>query len=448
MNDTHGIRIVAVSAALAASLGAMPPRAADAPSNDAPASKRVELGVEERVRSENWDNIRDFSESRDDTTHQWRFRTRLWSRFSFGSRAEVSLVVNNETRKVTEPDTKFRWDEVIVESLSLDWKLSPRFSAKLGRQDLMRGEGFVLMDGGPLDGSRTAYFNALDVTGRFGKTAVELIGISDPRQDEYLPVLNDRDRLLVEWDEKAVGAYVTDKTFKGTTIEGYLFRKTESGDKRPTSNAQYQPDRTLGTLGGRLARDLGKGFSVAAEAAYERGSQDPDVPIRAWGGYAIFRYTIDDPARPTFALGWIGMSGDDPKTSTIEGWDPLFSRWPKWSELYIYSQLSEKGIAYWTNLGMWMAEMRIAPVKPLAMRFTWYGLSAMHPFHGDPAVYGSGKDRGDLIEVRGDVTLPAGFKGHVLYERLAPGSYYVGTDTAWFFRVEATYTFKRSLRLG
>jgi len=34
----------------------------------------------------------------------------------------------------------------------------------------------------------------------------------------------------------------------------------------------------------------------------------------------------------------------------------LYSRWPKWSELYIYSQVPEKGVAYWTNLNMWQAE--------------------------------------------------------------------------------------------
>ncbi len=37
------------------------------------------------------------------------------------------------------------------------------------------------------------------------------------------------------------------------------------------------------------------------------------------------------------------MSGDDPSTDDNEGWDPLFSRWPKWSELYIYSLATEGG---------------------------------------------------------------------------------------------------------
>ena len=414
---------------------------------DAPGGVRVELGVEERVRSENWNNLRDYSDASDDATRQWRFRTRLWGRFELGSRADLSLVLNSESRKVADPETRFRWDEWIVEGLSLGFRFGPRWSVTAGRQDLMRGEGFVLMDGGPLDGSRTSYFNAIDVKGRLGRTTVEMIGISNPREDEYLPVGNDRDRLLVEWDEKAVGAYVTDETWPGTTLEGYLFRKTEADDPRPADDPQRQPDRALGIAGARVVRKLGRGFSVAAEFAHERGTEDPDVPIRAFGGYAFLRKTFeDDPARTTLAFGWTGLSGDDPETGTLEGWDPPFSRWPKWSELYIYSQLSEKGIAYWTNLGMWQAEARISPAKPLAMRLTWYRLSAFHPFPGDPAVFGSGKRRGDMMQVRGDVTLPAGFRGHVLLERLAPGSYHAGASTAWFFRVEAIWTYRKAPR--
>lgn len=408
---------------------------------------RIELGLEERVRSENWDNLRDYSDDADDGVRQWRFRTRLWSRIEIGSRVGLDLVLNSESRKVTDPDTRFRWDEWIVEGLALGVRLGPRWSVKAGRQDLMRGEGFILMDGGPLDGSRTAYFNAIDVTGRLGATTVEVIGISNPREDEYLPTWNDRDRLLVEWDERAIGTYVTDKTLPGTTLEGYVFRKTETNDPRPETDPQCQPDRTLGVLGARVDRKLGRGFSVTAEIAHERGTQDPDVPVRAWGGYAFLRKTFDgDPARTTFAFGWTGLSGDDPGTETVEGWDPPFSRWPKWSELYIYSQLSEKGIAYWTNLGMWQAEATFAPVKPLAMRFTWYRMGAFHPFAGDPSMFGPGKRRGDMMQVRGDVKLPAGFRGHVLLERLAPGSFYAGSATAWFFRVEAIWTWRGTPR--
>jgi hypothetical protein len=49
-----------------------------------------------------------------------------------------------------------------------------------------------------------------------------------------------------------------------------------------------------------------------------------------------------------------------------------------------------------------------------------------------------------MVQLRGDFTLPLGFKGHVLYERLLPGDFYVGGDDAWFFRVEVTYSFKHS----
>ena len=44
---------------------------------------------------------------------------------------------------------------------------------------------------------------------------------------------------------------------------------------------------------------------------------------------------------------YVGLSGNDPSRPNVIGnWDPLFSRWPQWSELAIYSQVPENGVAY------------------------------------------------------------------------------------------------------
>jgi hypothetical protein len=412
-----------------------------------PDGNTVEVGVEERVRSENWDNLKDFSDAIADATHQLRFRTKVWSRFAFGSKAELMVMLNNESRKVYTPDTRFKWDETIFESLYLDLGLGGRWSARIGRQNLMRGDGLVLFDGNALDGSRTAYFNALDVARALGKSKIELIAISDPHRDVYLPRLDDKKRPLTEWDERALGAYYTGRDIPKTGIDAYYFFKTETGDTRPSTNPARQPDRRVHTLGGRMEREIGRGWSATGELAVQRGTQDPDVAIRAWGGTALVRKTFDAKANPSLSLAWIGLSGDDPGTHEAEGWDPLFSRWPKWSELYIYTLAGESGVAYWTNLGMWQAEALATPLKPLSLRATYYKMSAFHAFPRSAATFGTGRDRGDLFELRADVAAGRHWKGHVLYERFAPGDFYAGTDPAWFFRVEVMYTFKQTLAL-
>lgn len=423
--------------------------AAAAADENRAADNSVELGFEERFRSENWDNLADFSDATADTRHQFRFRTKIWSRFVFGSKAELMVALNNESRKIFTPDAPYRWDEVIVENLYLDVKPGGSWSARIGRQNLMRGEGMVLFDGGALDGSRTAYFNALDVGYAFGKSKIEFIALSDPQHDIYLPRFNEKTaKPLTEWDERALGAYYTGKDVPDTGIEAYYFFKTETGDTRAADPPARQPDRRLHTLGGRVAREIGKGWAANGEVALQWGTQDPEAAIRAWAFTGQIRKSFAVAAKPSVSLGWIGLSGDDPSsTGKNEGWDPLFSRWPKWSDLYIYSLAGERGVAYWTDLGMWQAEALVTPWKPLALRATYYKLRAFHPFPGDPTVFGAGKDRGDLLQFRADATAGAHFRGHVVYERLAPGDFYTGSNSAWFFRVEAMYTYKHTLAL-
>ncbi len=417
----------------------------------APAPGTLAVGFEERIRSERWNDIIDHDAAREDARTQVRFRSRLWADWTVSEDLRIVAGVANENKKITHPDVAANGREVFVETLYADWRLAPRWTLKVGRQNLMRGEGFVLFDGSALDGSRSAYFNAVDLAWSPGKSTLEFLAISDPGKDRYLPRLNEAAspaevQRLNEWDERALGIYFTGREWEGATLEAYGFLKTETGDSRPVTNPQFQPDRRVWTLGGRGVRDLGRGWTIMAEAAGQWGSQEPvpgtseaDRSIAAWGGYARVRKAFEAPWKPTASLGYIGLSGDDPRTRKVEGWDPLFSRWPRWSELYIYSQVPERGVAYATNLGMWEAEARLAPMKHLDLRATWYRMAAFQSLGTAGPLFGSGTRRGDLWEFRGDVTVNAHWKGHVVYERLSPGDAYTGRAPGSYLRFEVTY---------
>ena len=49
----------------------------------------------------------------------------------------------------------------------------------------------------------------------------------------------------------------------------------------------------------------------------------------------------------------------------------------------------------------------------------------------------------DRIQARADVTFSKALKGHVLYEYLKPGDFYIGRDSAYFLRFELIYSFKK-----
>lgn len=404
---------------------------------------RGEFGVEERVRSENWDDLFDFNNRTADTQRQWRFRTRVWAGFSPGENLSVFAQVNNETRRVGPPETEFRWDEVIFENLYLDFRFAGGFWLRAGRQNILRGEGFVLCDGGPLDGSRTGYFNALLLSRVRGPSRLEFLAISNPHRDLYLPRFNDRLRPLIEWDEQGLGFYYTWQGPENRSREAYYLFKTATRDPRGPHSPAYQPDRRLHTAGGRIVEPLAPGWSIAAEGALQWGRQQDTGAIRARAGYAVLRRAWDRPWKPVLGLGYTHLSGDDPHTSTIEGWDPLFARWPKWSELYIYTLARERGAAYWTNLEQWQAEIKAFPAAWAEARLSWYRLSAPHPFSGAPALFGGGRHRGQMVQARLDLTFGKHWKAHAVYESFHPGDFYKGVDQAYFLRLEASYRFEK-----
>jgi hypothetical protein len=436
--------------ALSAVLSATASRAADAPPVPPASGTRLEIGAEERIRTENWDNVADFNErtiASGDVRHQVRFRARIWEKLNVGPKTEVMLQFANETFRKTTPAARFKWDETVVENLYLDYRFSDRLSARLGRQNLAHGDGFLLSDGTPLDGSRTVYMNALDLGWSFGKSKLELMAISDPDRDIYIPPINDRKKTLVEGDELALGLYFTDSRLPKTPLEVYYFFKTETGDTRAATNPAFQPDRRLHTLGGRLARQFDGGWSASSEVAGQAGTQDPGVDILAWAACASVKKAFTHASKPSLSLGYIGLSGDDPATAKIEGWDPLFSRWSKWSELYLYGLVTEKGPAYWSNFSMGQAELAIAPVRRLNLRATYYRVGAFHRSPGKPEIFAGGATRGDLYQVRADVKVNDSVRGHIVGEWLEPGSFYTGPDGAWFFRAEVIYSIRKTLAL-
>jgi hypothetical protein len=405
----------------------------------------IEFGIEERIRNEHYNDITDFNAAKLDERNQYRFRTRVWLRIPFSSRVELYTGLNNESRKISVPDTTFIWDEIIFETLWLGVKVNESGMLRVGRQNIMRGDGFIFFDGNALDGSRDAYFNALTYLHSFnkGQTTFEAMAVSDPYRDKYLPVFNAKDKNLTEWDEAFVGAYVTDKRNPKTEVQAYAFHKTERHDFRVVTHPQHQSDKTIETIGGRIARKLPAEVFATGEFAVQWGSLEAGPSVRGWGGQAYVRKSFAHAWKPVLSVGYVGLSGDDPSSSTLEGWTPVASRWPKWSELYIYSLASERGAAYWTNLGMWQVEATAAPSRRLGLRATYYHMSAYHPFAGSPAVFAKGTTRGDLLQVRADVTLSSALKGHLLYESHEPGSFYTGQDRGYFFRWEVSYAFTR-----
>ncbi|WP_005032135.1 alginate export family protein [Holophaga foetida] len=409
----------------------------------------IDLGFEERVRTERWNNA-DFNSAAADARVQYRFRSRLWAVADLTPDLEIAAGICHEARKITRPDNAaYNGREVFFDTLYVDYKFTPQLSARVGRQNIVRGEGFILMDGTGGDGSRTTYFNAVDVAYAWSKSKLEFIGITN-HSDDRLPVLNEDDtpiNRLSERNEQAIGLYYTGKEWSGNTLDAYYILKSETHDYRAATAASFQPERQFSTLGARAAQEFGHGWSATGEFAYQWGRQDANAAqsieakdISAWGGYARVKKSFDAAWKPSVSAGYIALSGQD-DSNKVTAWNPVFSRFPKWSEYYVYAIAPEKGVAYWQNLGMWELEFKCSPCKAVDLRATYYRMAALEPSTG------TDKDRGDLYELRADMRFTQDLKGHVVYERMIPGNFKASNDPGYFLRAEVSYTFKHRFGL-
>ncbi len=405
----------------------------------------LQIGFEQRVRNEDWNNVFDMSGETDDEREQIRYRTRLWldAPLPFAIDAHVGLA--QETNQKLGKDNAF--DEVFFETAYLEFRrlFSDRLRLRVGRQNFFKGEGMLFCEGGPQDGSRALYFNGFDLSYSAPKWELELIGIASPKRDRFLPRLNDRHRLLTDRDEQAIGAYFTGNLTDGSTLEAYYFIKKELHDYRAPSDPLFQPDRRVNTAGGRLVQRLNAVWTATGEFAVQRGVQNPGQTIRAWGGYGHVKRTFTGRLNPYVKLGYWAFSGGRDQ-DRIGDWDPIFSRAPLWGDLNLYSELYESTVGYFSNQKMAQAEVGLAPSKKLDLRFVYQHLTAFRPAGVNPQIYAGGLHRGENLQARMDFTLNSAVRGHVDFETLLPGSFYQGRDRAYFARFELIYQTKVLLR--
>lgn len=399
------------------------------------------IGVEQRVRSDDWNNVLDMSDKTNDQRDQLRDRTRFWVNVPVGGNFNFFIGAAQESTQRIGAIKRF--DEVYFDQAYIQVRkvFVPGLEMKLGRFDFARGEGFVIFDGTPGDGPRSGYFNGANLTYTHQKSRLDLLAVFDPARDRFLPRFHDQHRLLQNWDEQALGAYYTNSQPRGS-VEGYYFFKKEVHDVLPVSNPQFQPDRHVHTVGGRVVRKFGTRTEWVSEYARQWGAQHGGAILSGWGGYSYIRHTFDRALQPYVKGGYWAMSGDDSRTpGRIEGWDPLFSQWPKWSDMYVYTQGKEIGTGYWTNLAMSQAEAGFTPVGRNKLAFIWYHMNAFHPFAGNPAMFGSGTGRGENFQVRWEYNSGGSWKTYVHYENHRPGDFYC-TNRAPAYEVQAQVTYQ------
>lgn len=416
------------------------------------------IGGDIRIRQVHFDDIPwnvpgSVGPARGGENHFFRFRTRLWAQIDPAEDVTINTRVVNEFREYEEGNNAWEFlDEVVVDKLNIELRnlMDGNLDVKVGRQDLIYGTGKVILEGTPLDGSRTIYFDAAKVTcRRFEDTTVDLLGIYQEAENEL--VVNSEDRNLTGFhpaDEQATewgaGVYAKNGTLEAVPLElYYIYKNTEDYMNRAELPIEEQDLHTLGT---RLMPKLSDALSGNVEFAWQFGEQG-QVDLEGLMLDATLTYALPvlEAMKPAIGLGWYYLSGDDPDSpEEDERWVPVWARWPQYSELYVYSWDAD-GAGSWGNLSMPHVDLMFAPWQGAKSKLMVANLMAP-----EENGFGGGDERGLLVTFRTDFTLAKGLLhdqdklfAHLLFEYLDAGDYYAEEleEAAHFARWELSYAF-------
>ncbi len=410
-------------------------------------SLEINIGGLLRFRQELIENAFDFDDRNGiDDGNLFRLKSSLCTSFDFKGNWGGLLKISNEARYfIIFPgyDKGLDQDEVFFDNLYayIENVFNLPIDIFIGRQDLLGhyGEGFLINEGTPEDGSRSYYFNAIRVVLRPARGhCIEFAFLDNPEKDHFLPSFYEAEkRLLNHSDERGLVFYGKHKISDHLSLEPYYIYKYEENPAMAFCAPETNLD--LHTIGARLVYSLGD-YTFRGECARQFGEYDSGTDRLAIGGYAFISRKFDLFASPSVCeIGAVYVSGDDPDTlHEDEGFDPLFSRWPWLSELLGCSMVLERGVYYRTNLEWYRADFIFAPSPTICLDLKYNYLRAPENANNPFSVSGE-HERGHLVQAKITYHISKNFRFHMLIEHMIPGDHYKTGDQAtllqWQFQM-------------
>ncbi len=401
----------------------------------------LSIGGDWRLRT-HYDN--NFSKlDKDSAGHEriWqRYRTRLWWKVTPVENLDFNFRLVWEFKQYCKPEGSRKVDlsEVLFDDFNVKWSkaFGLPLTATIGRQNFMLGDGWLVFDGTPRDGTRTNFIDAARLTLDVQEwdTVFDAIYVDQAADsDRWLPVFNDRNFDLVEHDQKGVILYATNKSLRNTELSGYFIYVDEERVMSTGDNADIY------TYGGRVQHDFNENWRGRAELAQQLGHKNCE-DLCALGFNSRLTYFTRDRWDNQFRLGYEYLSGDDPSTDTNEAFDRLWGRWTQFSNVYESVWGMEGLPSMQTNMHRIQFGWSIWPVKDILELCSDYHLlfADQNSMKGTAGFSDAGHFRGQLfttvLRYKQNEHLCHTLTGEVFF----PGDYYTDdkNDPAVFARYE------------
>ena len=397
-----------------------------------------------------------------------RFRGRLWTTltpfkdFDFNARITAEpryWFGGGSLRSLSQPASRARtsgmdWTEGIIDTFNVKYAnaFELPLTVTLGRQDMMIGEPgtpWLIADGTPGDGSRTMYFDAARFTYKLEevKTTIDAVYIDQgARNDRWLPPINALEKYQTSDNERGLILYGSNKSIKNTTIDGYFIYKQDervSAATDPTPREMGYDGNTY-TMGSRVAGTVCEHWAYSVEGAYQLGRKsttnlEGKRAIDAYGVNNRISYLFKDSLKNEARFSYEFLSGDNNSTQQNEGFDVLWGRYPRWTELVVFDYRAENGrVAQMNNYHRLGPGWSISPCKKTDVTFDYYLLYSEHNAVNTPGAMLSndGGMRGQLLNTVVKYKQNEHLSGRINFELFFPGSFYAHSDMNSFIRGE------------
>jgi len=400
------------------------------------------IGLDARYRFYHEDNRRLSKMNPADHRAWQRLRTRLSATIiPFKTEdVRVNTRMMYEARYWHKPDVMmhpYTHHETLLDRLNVEVRnlFGHPVTVTAGRQNLKFGDGWLVFNGTPRDGSRTGFFDAIRLTcSPDDATTADLIYIHNKANSSTLHrPIDDRNMDLSEQDESGVIAYLSRKTDDVTKVDGYFIYKRDQRTMAAGNNSDIY------TIGSRVERQFTDNVSARVEVAGQWGRKNR-THLGNMGANARVTYAFRDNSSNSVHLDYEYHGGDSRNDGAF---DPLWGRHAQWSPLYNDSvSLLEEPIDYSPNfhrIGVgWLAK----PLPKTTVGVDYMILVADRNPNGTAANFSNhGKLRGHLAKAYVKYKIDEHVQTRILCETFFPGSYYskARNDIASFFQWQVLF---------
>jgi hypothetical protein len=429
-------------------------------------------GGDLRVRNEYFNDLLTLNPNA--YTHQqdyFRFRGRVFASVTPVDDLSVNVRLTAEPREWMMPagyttyhgNEGMAWYYGIFDAMNVQWRnvATLPLTVTVGRQDVFLGDGWLVAEGTPYDGSWTTYIDSARLTYVFKEqhTTVDAIGIiQNAWNNAWIPIINASGATtLTEQNEKGAILQVANTSIPEANLTGYFIYKNDSQVAANGDNADIY------TFGGRVSGLVQEHWKYSVEGAYQCGQKQDNVlnqsgnnptlspsaqttgfrNLNAYAGNTKLSYLFNDAYNDQLSLSYEFLSGDNPNTKNDEMFDVLWGRWPRWSEIGLYMYAKETRIGQEGNLHRFGPTWSVSPTKKMTFSTSYYALFSDQNVatRGATGLFTeSGNFRGHFAQAVLKYTFSKHVNGHLWGELLFPGDYYQYTTVIPFVRVEVTFT--------